>query len=160
MTKKERKHGFTSEGLKEALKRFEGLRLDAYQCAAGVWTIGYGHTFDVKRGDHITRWYAEDLLRQDIIIVEEQVLALNVCKTQTQLDALVSLAFNIGIGRLKESTLLRCIRRGATADVITREWKRWNRAGGRVLPGLIVRRQWEVIRWFQESTYLPIFNEK
>lgn len=148
----------TSEALVSALKHFEGCRLEAYRCPGGVWTIGYGHTRNVMKGDCYSQEWAEETLRRDIEFVEREVLRLNVCKTQAQLDALVSLAFNIGIGRLKDSTLLRCIRRGATADVITREWKRWNKAGGKVLKGLVARRQWEILRYFQESTYLPFFN--
>lgn len=144
----------TSDALVSALKYFEGYRADAYKCPGGVWTVGYGHTHGVRRGDHYTECFAEESLREDIAHVERQVLELGVCCTQGQLDALVSLAFNIGIGRLRSSTLLRTIKRGATADVITREWKRWRLAGGKVQPGLVTRRQWEILRYFQQSPYL------
>lgn len=148
----------TSEALFSALKHFEGFRADAYQDTGGVWTVGYGHTHGVRKGDHYSEYFAEQSLREDIAHVERQVLSLNVCKTQAQLDALVSLAFNIGFYALSKSTLLRCIKRGATADVITKEWKRWCRDNGKVLKGLQIRRQWEVLRYFQESPYLTFDN--
>lgn len=158
MTKRNRAFIPVSEELLRKVKEFEGLRLEAYQDAVGVWTIGYGHTEGVNRGDKITKWYAEDLLKSDLDIVTMQVLDLNVCKTRGQLDALVSFAFNLGIQRLKTSTLLKCIKRGETANVITKEWLRWKYAGGRVLPGLVKRREWELRHYFEESEYLPLFN--
>lgn len=158
MTK--RNHAFipVSEELLRKVKEFEGLRLEAYDDGTGVWTIGYGHTQGVSRGDKITEWYAEDLLKSDLDIVTSQVLELNVCKTRGQLDALTSFAFNVGIGRLKNSTLLKCIKRGETADVIKKEWLRWKYAGGRIMPGLLRRREWELRHYFEESEYLPLFN--
>lgn len=152
--------GLTSEKLVEALKKFEGLRLNAYQDAVGVWTIGYGHTFQVKKGDRITEWYANDLLEEDIIVREKVILGWNICRTQGQLDALVSLGFNIGLDRLKKSTLIKCIQRGETSDVIKKEWLRWKYAGGKIMPGLLKRREWEVHRYFEDSEYLPFFNNK
>lgn len=160
-TKKEKVKLQCSEALVSALKHFEGLRLEAYKCAGGVWTIGYGHTsaaesgiYAVKQHDRITEEWADELLRYDIKAVERQVLQLGVCYKQGQLDALVSLAFNIGFPRLLKSTLLRRIKQHETADIIQKEWKRWNRAGGKVLPGLQKRRQWESLRYFEDSIYL------
>ena len=100
----------TTDILLKKLMEFEGLELEAYQDAAGVVTIGYGHTKDVEMGDKISPWWAKELLVNDIAKVEEQVKALGVARTEAQLDALVSFAFNLGIGRLKNSTLLRFIK--------------------------------------------------
>jgi lysozyme len=132
------------------LKEFEGLRLEAYQDAAGVWTIGYGHTGrDVKRGDRISEYWATDLLKRDVEKVAEAVRALNVARTEGQLDALVSFAFNLGIGKLKSSTLLKVIREGGSKAAIKREFRRWVYAGGKRLRGLELRREWEARRFFE-----------
>ena len=140
----------TSELLFEKLKEFEGCRLEAYQDAAGVWTIGYGHTEGVRKGDKITPSWAEKCLLEDLERVEKQVLELGVCKTQGQLDALVSFVFNVGIGNLKRSKLLKYIEGGWPRAMIMPEWKRWTYAGGKRLPGLLKRRNWEVGRFFEK----------
>lgn len=127
----------------------EGLSLEAYRDAAGVVTIGYGHTKDVEMGDKISPWWAKELLVNDIREVEEQVRALGVARTEAQLDALVSFAFNLGIGRLKNSTLLRFIREQRNMREIKREWNRWVFAGGQRLKGLERRRAWEARRFFE-----------
>lgn len=140
----------TTSVLFEKIKEFEGCQLKAYKCPAGVWTIGYGHTGDVKRGDVIFKWCADEYLRQDIARFEYFVLKLNVAKTPGQLDALVDFAFNLGILNLQASTLLKEIRRGAPRSVITKEFMKWVHASGKVLPGLVKRRQWEAKRFFEE----------
>ncbi len=127
----------------------EGCRLTAYRDAAGVPTIGYGHTKGVRMGDHISAYWARELLKQDIAYFERAVMELNVAKTEGQLDALTSLAFNIGIGRLKRSTLLKTIRNGGSKRQITQEFKRWVYAGGQRLKGLELRREWEARRFFE-----------
>ena len=156
----------TSNLLIEKLKEFEGLRLRAYQCAAGVWTIGYGHTHNVRRGDRYTRYYAEEMLREDVRHAEHAVLDLGVCRTQGELDALTSFVFNLGIGKLKGSTLLQLLRKRPEGDEWLQEYGRywrydvhrhfmaWCYAGGRRLPGLFRRRQWEYERFFSEDTPL------
>lgn len=132
------------------LMMMEGLRLEAYRDAAGVLTIGYGHTGkDVREGDRISPYWAKELLVKDIETVERAVDALGVARTPGQLDALVSLAFNIGIGRLKGSTLLRVIRDGGSKQQIKKEFKRWVYAGGKKLKGLELRREWEARRFFE-----------
>ena len=131
------------------LMEFEGLRLEAYKDAAGVPTIGYGHTHNVRMGDRITSWYAKDLLSEDIAYFEDKVKELNVAKTEGQLDALVSFAFNLGIGNLKKSTLLKIIREGGSKNQITAEFKRWVYAAGKKLRGLEKRREWEARRFFE-----------
>ena len=139
-----------SEILIEKLKEFEGLRRGAYRDAAGVLTIGYGHTGkDVREGDRITPYWAEQLLLLDLKTFEMAVRRLKVARTQGQFDALVSLAFNIGVGRLTRSALLKVIREGGTKTQITREFKRWVYGGGKRLPGLVKRREWEARRFFE-----------
>lgn len=135
--------------LKE-LEAFEGCRLESYQDSAGVWTIGVGHTRGVKPGQRITQAQADQLLRGDLRAVEEQVNYLGVCKTQGQFAALVSFTFNLGIGNLRRSTLLRKIRHGAPVGQIQAEFLRWNKAGGKELAGLTRRRRWEARRWAED----------
>ena len=139
----------TTEILVMKLMEFEGLRLEAYQDAAGVVTIGYGHTHNVRMGDRISAWYAEDLLKEDIAYFEDQVKALNVARTEGQLDALVSFAFNLGIERLAGSTLLKVIREGGSKNQVKHEFKRWVYAAGKRLRGLEKRREWEARRFFE-----------
>ena len=139
----------TTERLLNQLMVMEGLRLEAYEDAAGVPTIGYGHTKDVRMGDRISEYWAKELLRNDIDEAEQQAKELGVARTEGQLDALTSFVFNLGIGRLKESTLLRVIREGGSKQQIRKEFKRWVYAGGKKLPGLVTRREWEAKRFFE-----------
>ena len=129
------------------LQEFEGCSLTAYRDPAGVWTIGTGHTRGVKPGQVITQAQADQLLRGDLREVEAQVNYLGVCETQGQFSALVSFTFNLGIGNLRRSTLLRKIRHKATTGQIQAEFRKWNKAGGKVLNGLVKRREWEARRW-------------
>lgn len=138
----------SSEILIRKLQEFEGLRLEAYLDAAGVPTIGYGHTAGVRMGDKISKYCATELLKGDLLEVERAVKALGVVRTQGQFDALVSFAFNLGIGRLYRSTLLATIRQGGSRNAIRREFKRWVYAGGQRLRGLERRREWEANRFF------------
>ena len=138
----------TTEILLQKLMEMEGLRLEAYQDAAGVPTIGYGHTKNVRMGDRISGYWARELLRDDIEEAEWLVKELGVAKTEGQLDALTSFVFNLGINRLKTSTLLKVIRDGGSVQQIKKEFKRWVYAGGRQLPGLVKRREWEAKRFF------------
>ena len=139
----------TTEILLEKLMEMEGCRLEAYKDAAGVPTIGYGHTKNVRMGDRITQYWAKEMLREDIEEAEWLVKELGVARTEGQLDALVSFAFNLGIGRLKRSTLLKTIRNGGSKAQITKEFKRWVYADGKQLPGLVKRREWEARRFFE-----------
>ncbi len=139
----------TSEVLILKLMELEGLRLEAYTDEAGVPTIGYGHTRGVRMGDRITKWWAKELLMQDVQEVEQQVAELGVARTEGQMDALVSFAFNLGIERLKGSTLLKTIREGGSRNAIRREFKRWVYAKGQRLKGLEKRREWEARRFFE-----------
>lgn len=135
----------------EKLMEMEGCRLAAYRDAAGVPTIGYGHTAGVRMGDRISQQRAKALLRQDVEAVMRQVRALDVARTEAQLEALTSFAFNLGIARLRSSTLLKVIRQGGSKQAIQREFKRWVYAGGRKLSGLVKRREWEASHFFAPS---------
>lgn len=139
----------TSEKLLLQLMVMEGLMLEAYEDAAGVWTIGYGHTKGVRPDDRISVWWAKELLKDDVEEVEQQVRELDVARTEGQFDALVSFVFNLGIDRLKTSTLLKVIREGGSKNAIKREFKRWVHAGGKQLKGLERRREWEAKRFFE-----------
>jgi lysozyme len=139
----------TTEIFLQKLVEMEGCRLTAYRDEGGTLTIGYGHTKNVREGDRISKYWAKVLLQQDIEEVERQVRELNVARTEGQLDALVSFAFNLGIGRLKESSLLEVIRKGGSKAQIVREFKKWVYAGGKKLPGLVKRREWEAKRFFE-----------
>jgi lysozyme len=122
------------------IKRSEGLRLKAYRCPADVPTIGYGSTGpDVKMGMTITEAEAEALLRKDLARFEKGVSEMGGKMTPGQFSALVSFAFNLGLGALQKSTLLRKHLAGDYEGAAA-EFAKWNKAGGRVLPGLVTRR--------------------
>ena len=124
----------------ELIKRSEGLRLQAYKCPADVPTIGYGSTGPhVRMGMTITVQEAEDLLTQDLARFEEGVAAIGGKMTQGQFDALVSFAFNLGLGALKGSTLLRKHLAGDYAGAAA-AFGLWVNAGGKRLNGLVTRR--------------------
>ena len=126
---------------------FEGLRTLAYKCPGGVWTIGYGHTAGVKPGQRCTRLQAEAWLREDLAMAAREVEALGLDLAQGQAEALVDFVFNLGIGALEGSTLLKKIRAGADAAEIQSEFRRWVYAGGEVQKGLVKRREWEAAGW-------------
>lgn len=129
------------------IRHFEGCRLEAYLCPAGVWTIGYGHTRGVQAGDVIDQEAAEAYLIEDLEEFEGHVTRLVSTELkQHQFDALVSWTFNLGPGNLKESTLLNRINYGPLSDVPF-QMQRWTRAGGKVLEGLVKRRAAEAALW-------------
>jgi lysozyme len=134
----------TNQAGLDLIKKFEGLRLKAYQDSVNVWTIGYGHTGpDVYRGQVISASEAEQLLKDDLIEAEHDVMRLvHVPLTENQFAALVSFTFNLGGGALKKSTLLRVLNL-REYDHAGKQFLVWNRAGGKVLKGLTVRRQAE-----------------
>lgn len=136
-----------SDTLIQAVKQFEGLRLKAYRCPAGIWTIGYGHTRGVKAGQEITRAQAYTLLVGDMLPFVQYVNRLGVCKTQGQFDALVDFAYNLGTAALGSSTLLQLIRTKADDAVICKEFRKWVFSNGKVLTGLKKRREWECKQW-------------
>ena len=135
----------TGEAGLRLIKEFEGLRLAKYLDAVGKWTIGSGHLIlpNENYDQPISLDVANALLRADLKRTEEGVRnSVTVTINQNQFDALVSFAFNLGVGNLKSSTLLRLLNEGnifAAAD----QFLRWNKAGGRELPGLTRRRRAE-----------------
>ena len=134
----------------DLIRRFEGLRLDAYRCPAGVWTIGYGHTgTDIGQGLKISKQRAEELLRADVLRFEEGVARCAGLCTPGQFDALVSFAFNLGLGALRSSTLLKLHKLGQH-KLAASEFGRWIHAGGKRCPGLANRRAAEAERYREE----------
>jgi lysozyme len=129
----------------DLIKRFEGCKLKAYQDAVGIWTIGYGHTGpNVHDGLTITQKQADDILAQDVGRFASGVAAnVRVSLTQSEFDALVSFAFNVGLGAFKTSTLLRLLNDNADRNVVASQFLRWNKAGDKVLEGLTKRRNAE-----------------
>lgn len=123
---------------------FEGCELTAYQCPAGIWTIGYGSTGKhVYPGKVITQKEAELLLKQDLVRFEHAVNELvKVPITQYIYDALVSLTYNIGEGALADSTVLRLLNSKDYAGALD-AFLMWNKANGESLPGLTKRRKEE-----------------
>ena len=132
----------------ELIKRHEGLVLKAYRCPADKWTIGYGHTLNVKSTDVINKEQAEYFLRQDVKSAESDVNREKLNLTQNQFDALVSFVFNLGGGNFKKSTLLRKVKANPNDPTIRAEFERWIYAGGKVLNGLVKRRKEEADLYF------------
>lgn len=125
------------------IKASEGLRLKAYLCPAGVPTVGYGSTGPhVHMGMTITNAEADALLRKDLERFEIGVSEMAGEMTPGQYSALVSFAFNLGLGALEDSTLLKMHKAGDFVGAAA-QFGRWNKAGGKVLKGLSLRREQE-----------------
>lgn len=136
-----------SDLLIKKITEFEGFSNTAYRCPAGKWTCGIGHTSGVTATTTCTRKEAEQWLKEDLAPVEAYVNTIEQVRTQGQYDALVGFAYNLGLGNLKSSTLLRKIKEGAPTGDIQEQFRRWVYAGGKVLKGLVKRREWEAQRW-------------
>ena len=124
------------------IKQFEGCRLAAYQCSAGVWTIGYGHTAGVHKGMKIMQAQADAFLKQDIAKFEKYINNPSYVQftdklNQNQFDALVSFAFNLGQGNVKKL----CV--GRNINQIPSAMQQYCKAAGKTLPGLQRRRKAE-----------------
>lgn len=120
------------------IKQFEGLRLTAYKCPAGKWTIGYGHTRNVKKGMYISEAVAKHFLIEDVQRVEPVIQKYDSIYhwTQNEFNALASFAFNCGTGNLR-----KLLGNGTrTKQVIAQKFLSYNKANGKVLPGLTRRR--------------------
>lgn len=134
---------------KDLIKRFEGCKLKAYKCPAGLWTISWGLTFypdgtKVKEGDVITQQQAEDYFNAIVDDFAKKVDALiksNV--SENNFSALVSFAYNVGMGNFQRSTLLRKVNANPKDTTIVAEFSKWVRANDRVLQGLVKRRKAE-----------------
>ena len=133
------------------IKEFEGLRLKAYKCPGGVWTIGYGHTTGVRPGMVISEAQAEEYLKADLIAFERYLNGLGLALNQNQFDALVSFIYNVGTGNFSSSTLLRKVRANPQDNSIMDEFLRWVYSKGRVLPGLQRRRLAEMKLYFSKD---------
>jgi lysozyme len=121
-------------------QQFEGCRLNAYQDSVGVWTIGFGHTAGVHPGMSCTQQQAEEWLQSDIHWAEYAVNKyVTAPLTQSEFDALVDFTFNLGVGNFVHSTLLRLLN-AEDYEGAANEFPKWNRAGGKILPGLTARR--------------------
>lgn len=131
----------TSETGLNLIKSFEGVRLTAYRCPAGKWTIGYGHTKGVKKGMYISEDVATHFLIEDVQRVEPTINSYDDIYhwTQNEFDALASFAFNCGIGNLKKLLKYGQRTKSQIADAILL----YNKANGRVLRGLVRRRKAE-----------------
>lgn len=122
------------------IKKYEGCKLTAYKCPAGVWTIGYGRTTNVKEGDTCSQAQADAWLIEEYDRFESQVRKLvSVLLNEAQLGALVSFTYNVGVGAFKSSTLLKMLNAGDYVGA-SLQFARWNKAGGKVLKGLTNRR--------------------
>ena len=127
------------------IKKFEGIELQAYQDSVGVWTIGYGHTKGVKEGDNISLKKAEQMLEEELVEYEGYINNMvELGLEQNQFDALVAWVYNLGPTNLRQSTLLKVLNQGLFNEV-PYEIKRWNKAGGEVLNGLVRRREAEAL---------------
>jgi lysozyme len=137
----------SDEGL-ELIKHFEGCELEAYKCAAGVWTIGYGHTKDIQEGDKWSQDKADFMLWRELEEEYEQYVHdyVHVPLNQSQFSSLVSWTYNLGPANLKASTMLKKLNNGEYEEVPA-QMARWNKAtvnGKRtVLEGLTRRRKAE-----------------
>lgn len=136
------------------IKKHEGLRLKAYRCPAGVWTIGYGHTRDVYPGQSLTEPQAENLLRADVAALRGQLAELQrltgITLSRNREAALLSFAFNVGFRALKRSTLWLKVVKNQDDPTIATEFARWKYAGGKVMPGLVKRREEEAALYFRQ----------
>jgi len=133
------------------IKKFEGCEIKAYQCSAKVWTIGYGHTRGVSEEDTCTKEEAEKILVEDLEEFEKYVNDLvDIPLAQNQFDSLVAWTFNLGPTNLKSSTLLAKLNENDVNDVPF-QIRRWNKAGGNVLDGLVRRREAEALLWLGEE---------
>ena len=148
----ESKMQISQEGL-DIIKKFEGLELKAYQCAAGVWTIGYGYIKGVQEGDVWSEEKADHMLMKELAEEYEGYVNdyVKVPMNQCQFDALCSFVYNLGGNALKSSTLLTVLNSG-DYNGVPEQIMRWNKAGGKVLAGLVRRRECEAemfkgMRW-------------
>lgn len=136
------------------IQKFEGLKLNAYQDSVGIWTIGYGNiTYEngtkVKKGDKVTQQRAEELFKYFADRFAANIAPkVSVPLTQNQFNAIVSLAYNVGLGNFSSSTLLKKLNRCSSDPTIKNEFLKWANAGGKRLQGLVNRRTEEANLYF------------
>jgi len=136
-----------SQKLIDHIKHSEACALQAYQDSAKVWTIGYGHTRGVKRGDRCTQYQAEQWLKEDLARFEAEAAKVKRIATQGQFDAVVDFIYNCGSGNFNQSTLKKYIEAGRKTYEIQQQFLRWVNSGGKFQGGLYTRRVWEAARW-------------
>ena len=144
-----------SENGLELIKKFEGCETTAYQDSVGVWTIGFGHTKGVKEGQTCSIEDAESMLADEMDEYEGYIN--NMVKVELQqheFDALVAWVYNLGPTNLGESTMLKVLN-GGQFDRVPDEMNRWTRAGGKILEGLVRRRQAESLM-FQDLDWRQV----
>jgi lysozyme len=140
----------------DILHHFEGCRLKAYLCPAKVWTIGWGNTryedgTPVKEGDEITQQRADDLFLNIVNGFSDGVKKRLLQPIgENRFNALVSFAYNVGLGNFGSSTLLKKVNANPDDETIRNEFMKWNRGGGVVLAGLTRRRKAEADLYFKE----------
>ena len=143
----------SSAGL-SIIKEFEGFRANAYRHPVGIWTIGYGTIRGVKPGDVVTRAEAERRLRQELVEYERAVeRATGGNATQPQFDALVSFAYNVGVKGMAGSTVIKRHNAG-DHQAAARAFGLWNKAGGKVWPGLTRRRAAEAALYLKQEVVM------
>lgn len=129
-----------SQNAIDLIKKFEGIKTKAYKCPAGVWTIGYGHTKGVQKGDTCTMAQAVEFLKEDLKVCEYAIYDfVKVELNQNQFDALCSFIYNVGTGAFQNSTMRKFINAGHF-PLAAGQFDRWNKADGVVLEGLVRRR--------------------
>ena len=144
----------SKEGL-ALIKKFEGCELTSYQDSVGVWTIGYGHTKGVVEGMIITQAEAGEMLEEELPEYEGYINELvDEELEQCEFDALVAWVYNLGPTNLRESTLLKILNEG-DKEGIPAQIRRWNKAGGQTLNGLIRRREAEALL-FQDKPWYEV----
>ena len=140
-----------SSTLIQAIRKFEGVSLSAYQDSKGVWTIGYGHTKDVKKGDRITQYQAEQFLREDLQQFEAVADKCRMLTTQGRYDAVLDFIYNAGPANFNSSTLKKYIESNRKVWEIQEQFLQWvnSRVNGKLtkLGGLVTRRIWEANRF-------------
>lgn len=138
------------------IKEFEGCKLAAYQCPAGIWTIGIGSTHYgdgtpvTKSRTLPTEKAAIALLAATIGQYEKAVNAVDAELTQNEFDALICLCYNIGVGNFSSSTLVKMLNAGEDKEEVAKQFVRWNKAGGKVMAGLTRRREAEAKLFLSE----------
>lgn len=136
---------YSAESAMDFIEAWEGCKLTAYKCPAGIWTIGCGHTKDVTEHDEITYEQSRKMLREDIEEVKRGLAPfVNVHVTEGQFVALVSLAFNVGVSYVVHQCprLMRSLNAG-DVEQAAHQFLDITKAGGKELPGLVRRRKSE-----------------
>lgn len=146
MTESRKFNGWDAADAIPFVKKHEGCELTSYRCPAGVWTIGYGSTRlasgnPVIRNITITQAEADALLRKELDRIQDEAACfVRVPVTHGQFVALMDFAYNCGVSALERSTLIKQLNAGKPVNAAY-EFKRWTRAGGKELPGLVRRRE-------------------